>query len=359
MPAIKRMILVMFTGMLFMSSSIVTFAQSNPESLQTIQQDLAQKAKEMQSISKDLESIKQEMESLNLYISKINEEMNNTQNKIKATSQLIEQKKEEIVILQDNILNRKKVMEKRLVALQNDNNLNLVIKVFLEAKSFDDFVQRASAVSTFFNADKNILVAQQEDLSQIEENKKEIDRQQQTLVKEQTVLAQKRLELNQNLQNRQESLTTIQEKYNQINQQIAFAQEEKASIEAEIKAAQEKIHREQETANKKSTAAVVAPAQTAPTGVELYVTATAYSHQDSGSITKLGYNIKANPNMKLIAVDPAVIPLGKKVWVEGYGVAIAGDTGGAIIGHKIDVLMPTKQHALQWGRKTVKIIILN
>jgi 3D (Asp-Asp-Asp) domain-containing protein len=63
--------------------------------------------------------------------------------------------------------------------------------------------------------------------------------------------------------------------------------------------------------------------------------------------------------MKLIAVDPGVIPLGSKVWVEGYGVAIAGDTGGAIIGHKIDVLMPNSAKARQWGRKTVKIIILD
>ena len=63
--------------------------------------------------------------------------------------------------------------------------------------------------------------------------------------------------------------------------------------------------------------------------------------------------------MKLIAVDPSVIPLGSRVWVEGYGEAIAGDTGGAIKGHKIDVLMPNGATARQWGRKTVKIIVLN
>ena len=63
--------------------------------------------------------------------------------------------------------------------------------------------------------------------------------------------------------------------------------------------------------------------------------------------------------MKLIAVDPSVIPLGSKVWVEGYGEAIAGDTGGAIKGHKIDVLMSSGAQARAWGRKTVKVIILN
>jgi 3D (Asp-Asp-Asp) domain-containing protein len=61
--------------------------------------------------------------------------------------------------------------------------------------------------------------------------------------------------------------------------------------------------------------------------------------------------------MKLIAVDPSVIPLGTRVWVEGYGEAIAADTGGAIKGHKIDLLMSNDAAARQWGRKTVKIII--
>ena len=66
---------------------------------------------------------------------------------------------------------------------------------------------------------------------------------------------------------------------------------------------------------------------------------------------------KKNPNLKVIAVDPSVIKLGTKVYVEGYGYAIAGDTGSAIKGNKIDVFMPTQSSALKWGRKTVKIKI--
>ncbi len=60
----------------------------------------------------------------------------------------------------------------------------------------------------------------------------------------------------------------------------------------------------------------------------------------------------------MIAVDPKVIPLGTKVWVEGYGYAVAGDTGGAIKGNKIDVFIPTQSQALKWGRKNVKIKII-
>ena len=47
----------------------------------------------------------------------------------------------------------------------------------------------------------------------------------------------------------------------------------------------------------------------------------------------------------MIAVDPNVIPLGSKVYVEGYGEAIAADTGGAIKGNKIDVHVPSKSQA--------------
>ncbi|MED2925991.1 3D domain-containing protein [Bacillus thuringiensis] len=97
------------------------------------------------------------------------------------------------------------------------------------------------------------------------------------------------------------------------------------------------------------------------TGIELYVEATAYSVEGSPPherITAFGIDIGKNPNIKLIAVDPKVIKLGTKVRVEGYGEAIAGDTGGAIKGNKIDVLFPTEKQAREWGRKKVKIEIM-
>lgn len=92
----------------------------------------------------------------------------------------------------------------------------------------------------------------------------------------------------------------------------------------------------------------------------LTMTATAYTAYCEGcsGITKDGTDIRANPHLKVIAVDPTVIPLGTRVWVEGYGEAIAADIGGAIKGNIIDVFIPSHEEALQWGRKTVKVRIL-
>lgn len=70
-------------------------------------------------------------------------------------------------------------------------------------------------------------------------------------------------------------------------------------------------------------------------------------------ITASGEN--ARPGV--VAVDPDIIPLGTKIWVEGYGEAVAADTGGMIKGRKIDVYFPTHQEAVEWGRKRVTIKI--
>ncbi|HAM80791.1 LysM peptidoglycan-binding domain-containing protein [Ornithinibacillus bavariensis] len=97
-----------------------------------------------------------------------------------------------------------------------------------------------------------------------------------------------------------------------------------------------------------------------PEGRTLTVVATAYTAECEGcsGITYTGINLNKDRNAKVIAVDPTVIPLGSKVYVEGYGYAIAGDIGGAIKGNRIDIHLPTEQEALNWGVKEVKVTIV-
>lgn len=92
----------------------------------------------------------------------------------------------------------------------------------------------------------------------------------------------------------------------------------------------------------------------------LSMTATAYTAECDGctGITATGLNLNEDRDMKVIAVDPSVIPLGTRVYVEGYGEAVAGDVGGAIKGNKIDIHVPTKEDALSWGVREVDVTIL-
>ncbi|APZ48331.1 cell wall-binding protein [Jeotgalibaca sp. PTS2502] len=101
--------------------------------------------------------------------------------------------------------------------------------------------------------------------------------------------------------------------------------------------------------------------ETAPATSEGYtitVEATAYStNQPSLSdYTYTGINLRQTPNV--IAVDPSVIPLGSTVVIPGYGTFIAGDTGSAIIGNRIDVHITDLNAAWAFGRQTMTITVL-
>lgn len=80
--------------------------------------------------------------------------------------------------------------------------------------------------------------------------------------------------------------------------------------------------------------------------------ATAYTY--TGNTTATGQTTARG----IIAVDPSVIPLGTRLYVEGYGYGIAQDTGGVINGNIIDLFMESNAECLRWGRKTVRVFIL-
>ncbi|ADI00863.1 MAG TPA: ubiquitin-like domain-containing protein [Syntrophothermus lipocalidus] len=80
--------------------------------------------------------------------------------------------------------------------------------------------------------------------------------------------------------------------------------------------------------------------------------ATAYTY--TGSRTSSG----AYPEVGLVAVDPSVIPMGTRLYVEGYGFARAADCGSDIKGNRIDVFMETESQCRSWGRRTVKVYVL-
>ena len=84
--------------------------------------------------------------------------------------------------------------------------------------------------------------------------------------------------------------------------------------------------------------------------------ATAYSAFDpgNGNRTATGTLVRHG----VIAVDPSVIPLGTRVFIPGYGEAVAEDIGHAISGNRIDVAFDTHAEALMFGRQELEIFIM-
>ncbi|MBQ4347841.1 MAG: 3D domain-containing protein, partial [Firmicutes bacterium] len=88
----------------------------------------------------------------------------------------------------------------------------------------------------------------------------------------------------------------------------------------------------------------------------LHMRATAYSRMEPGlsDYTATG----AFAEYGVVAVDPSVIPLGTKLYVEGYGICSAEDTGGAIKGNKIDLCFNTVEECKQFGVRNVTVYVL-
>ena len=101
----------------------------------------------------------------------------------------------------------------------------------------------------------------------------------------------------------------------------------------------------------------------APTNYKAVYTmkASAYTYgNDGGNVTCLG----KRPSRGTVAVDPSVIPLGTKLYIEStdgkyiYGTAVAGDTGGAIKGYKVDLFVESASECRAFGRRNVNVYII-
>ena len=89
----------------------------------------------------------------------------------------------------------------------------------------------------------------------------------------------------------------------------------------------------------------------------LTMTATGYSPYEGSSTGRCATGMRAGYGV--VAVDPRVIHLGTRLYIEGYGYAVAGDTGGAIKGHRIDLGHTTYSEASAVGRRHVKVWVLD
>jgi 3D (Asp-Asp-Asp) domain-containing protein len=84
----------------------------------------------------------------------------------------------------------------------------------------------------------------------------------------------------------------------------------------------------------------------------LNMVATGYTHTGNRTYTDIW------PSVGVVAVDPNVIPLGTRLYIEGYGYATALDIGSSIKGNRIDLFFETKAQAWKWGRRTVQVFVL-
>jgi 3D (Asp-Asp-Asp) domain-containing protein/peptidoglycan hydrolase CwlO-like protein len=319
--------------------------------------------------------------------------------KIAESESVIQQKEAEIEQTEKMIDQRKAVVAERMkeVQLNDPNKRNL--HILLESSSLTEFINRAYAMTILHQAERTKISSLDEERekavllkSELEQTKTSLEKNREALETEAVSLDAKISNLRQQLAENEHTLSQIaknkeaertrleEEKKEREAKERAEAErqakaerEEAERKEAERKAAEETKETEEPAAAeadpepKNEPVSVPAQPETAPndnggqsiSGTTRMMESTAYSFAEPGMghITATGLNLHVNP--RVVAVDPRVIPLNTIVHVEGYGMAIAADTGGAIKGNIIDVHFTTVAECIAWGRRQVKVTIMN
>lgn len=385
-----------------MGIQLIAPAMIQAESLDTLNQQEEQVTKQSQEISTEVQAALTEVNDAYQQVTNLQTQIADNQEKLATLTTDIQK-------TQETVQKRKAVVAERLKSIQINQASESKLEMLLNAKSIQDFVNGVYAITVMQQSEKATIDSLNEATQKLEDLKEDAQTTQTTLEANQAELTDKAQTLDTKVAALQTELADKQDQLAQIassklveesrlKAEAERAAKEKAEQEAQAKAQAEEAQKEQaakeaaaQKANEKTAQATAdtskeetktVATETKPTetpkvetststetpttetpatnGKVVYVQATAYSRAEPGSsnFTFNGIDLRQNP--QVIAVDPSVIPIGSIVNVEGYGTAIAADTGGAIKGNIIDVHFPTVEQCRIWGRKfNVKVTILN
>ncbi|MDG6120375.1 3D domain-containing protein [Lactococcus formosensis] len=310
-------------------------------------------------INKDIENFQQQLNSELSQTNAIYAKATVSQNKLKLTQKKIENLNQEIERTEGKYNSLKEIVAKQMRSMQAHGGASAsVLNVVLNANDFHEAIQAWTNLSVILRAED----AQAKDLV---DTQKTLETMQSSLLQTKDELKTAQADYQKQAENLEESIHTLKNKVadnqtvlEEMKAQAEMAKDTTVDEDADkpkVEPLASKKKEESKTSEAKDTT-ITTPSSDG--GTSLTVSATAYSSDNGlGFITATGINLHQNP--MCIAVDPSVIPLGMMVEVPGYGIAIAGDTGGAIKGNIIDVHLPTTAQAQAWGRKTIQINILS
>ena len=401
--------LVLFNGVF----THETFAEKNSdlEGIQTerkaLQQNLSSQEKKVNQLFSEMQSLDEEVTVLNQQVLQKQSEVEEITGQLDLTKTEIASLQVEIEKLNDSIDQRYEILKSRAASYQKAGGSINYLEVLFGSSSFGEFVSRLTAVNQIVDSDTALMKQLETDMNTVEEHRlttmeklddlNEMQHEQETQLASLEEEKQKQEKAKESLSKKQEELIAYVEQLKsedanlesleskvKLEIQIAAKEQQEAEerqIAAAKKAEAEKTESEsnlvhvskvEEKRKTNSAPQTSSPSVKTETTVKtpkktetetnkksFDVSSTAYTASCSGcsGITSTGIDLNKNSSTKVIAVDPSVIPLGSLVHVEGYGYAIAGDTGGAIRGNKIDVFVPTKKEAMNWGVRTVKVTI--
>ncbi|MGO4923667.1 3D domain-containing protein [Ligilactobacillus ruminis] len=323
-----------------------------------------------ESVKKQLDQNSNELSGKMDEINQVYQKLSDLEEKKKETEQRITQTQTKLKQAQQEKKNRVRDAKERLCELQKRQGTNTSLSILEKSTSLTQWLRSMIALQRLQSVYNDSLAAVKQSIVDISQAKKQLQGYQSNLASQERQVNDQKAVLDSQMSDLKKRIADGQSEMKQLadREQQAKAMEEaqkKAMEEAQKKAAEEKAQKQKQQQVQQTSTKTVdnSEAATSADNVSgsktLTMSATAYSTEANGmgTYSATGINLKQHPSC--VAVDPSVIPLGSIIWVSGYGVSVAGDTGTAIKGNVIDLHFATVAQSMAWGRRTVTVKILN
>ena len=337
----------------FIFAQFLIIPNVSASSLEEIQNQKTTIQKEVNQIQKQ---VNQELEE----VSAITIELEELDNEIAEHEKTIVQTEEEIAEQEVLVAQRLEYTGNQLKSLQKSEVNNNILIGILQAESFSEVVNMIYSASVLASASEDRVEEAQKEHDKLTDMRETLVVEKESLNEKQVAAVEKKEALNTKVADLRKVLAENESELNNLNaEERAIKAEQEAKRRAAAARNNVTTASSNQSAASKSTSNTTQKSASTSAGEWRTVQATGYSTQQRGlsTHTALGIDLRVNP--RVIAVDPRVIPLGSLVEVQGLGVYVAGDTGGAIKGNIIDIHYPTVGQALNWGRRNVKIRVIN
>lgn len=315
-----------------------------------------------ESVKKQLDQNSNELSGKMDEINQVYQKLSDLEGKKKETEQRITQTQTRLQQAQQEKKNRVRDAKERLCELQKRQGTNTSLSILEKSTSLTQWLRNMIALQRLQSVYNDSLAAVKQSIVDISQAKEQLQGYQSNLASQERQVNDQKAVLDSQMSDLKKKIADGQSEMKQLadREQQAKAMEEAQKKAAEEEAQKQKQQQVQQTSTKTVDNSEAATSADNVSGSKtLTMSATAYSTEANGmgTYSATGINLKQHPSC--VAVDPSVIPLGSIIWVSGYGVSVAGDTGTAIKGNIIDLHFATVAQSMAWSRRTVTVKILN
>lgn len=402
----KRILSALIAMAISISATHVVFADTVNDKKSTIQEN---KVKYSQ-LDNEVISLNSQVSKLNNEIEDLNAKLEDNKAKMKDTEENLKETESKVSTLKTEIDEKQSVLGKRMRAMYKSKDSMNPVVFLLKSEDLSDLITRIDALARVTALDKNLIQSLDEqkdslnsdikklerdkaelkelkasteeslktlDSKKIEEQKKidELNKQKEAVLEvikenEMSLISHSVSVINSSssINELESSVSTLNQLIPQLNidsvkeaanNSVQAAKNKIESLKAEEAKKAEEAAKNNAANSSNTTSSNNSSSQPSSDGKykkTLSMEATAYS---GGTLTAMGLKPVRDPGgISTIAVDPSVIPLGSKVYIPGYGYAIASDTGGVIKGNIIDLYMNSHDECISWGRRQVTLHIV-